>query len=375
MMRALTYLTLLVSIPFALTCGGGPVVWTVVVPCDPGAVAGALDKAGPNIAVVGTKVSPKTGALAVVVQMFDDWGQIRWRREYTEGESNVAGDVALSRRGEAYMAGGSRIEGREMCVVAKYRIDGSLFWHRALAVGDECRATGVALVPDGVLVCGSASAKEEQQMLVALLDRTGETVWTRNYRFGVVNHAAGIAADERGNIVIGGQTGSAENPDILVAKLGDDGDTLWTRRYDSGREDRCGGVALDVFGNVLVTGTALLDGSPKCVILEYHPDGELIRKTAYGERTPAEGRAITTTPEGDIFIAGAILDGDEQQLLAFQYKPNATSVWERNYLHDGRNTVGTGIVVDGDVFVLGTVDRESGSDMVLARLYRPVLTK
>jgi outer membrane protein assembly factor BamB len=375
MAKALAYLMLLAAALFLLTCGGGPVVWTAVVPCDPGAVAGGLAKAGPNIAVVGTKVSPSTGSPAMVVQMFDEKGQIRWRREYTEGETNTAGGVALNRRGEAFVAGGSRINGREMCMVAKYRIDGNLLWHHALAVGDECRATGVAVVAGGVLICGSASSKEEKQMLVAMLDESGETVWTRNFGLGTINQAAGIAADDRGNIVVGGQTGSAENPDIIVAKLGKEGDTLWTRRYDSGGEDRCGGVAFDVFGNVLVTGTALPDGSPRCVILEYHPDGELIRKSAYGERTVAEGRAIATTPEGDIFVAGAVYDGEQEHMLAFQYEPGATSVWERNYRHGGRNSVGDGIVVDGDVFVLGTVEDDRGPEMVLARLFRPVLSQ
>jgi outer membrane protein assembly factor BamB len=375
MAKVLTYLILPAAVLLLLTCGGGPVVWTAAVPCDPGAVATGIAKAGPNIAVVGTKVSPGTGSLAMVVQMFDDKGQIRWRREYTEGETNVAGGVALNRRGEAFIAGGSRINGRDMCVVAKYRIDGNLLWQRALAVGDGCRATGIAVVPEGLLVCGSVSAKEEEQMLVVLLDENGETVWTRNFRFGVFSHAAGVAADDRGNMVLGGQTGLAENPDIIVAKLDKGGDTLWTRRYDSGGEDRCGGVAIDVFGNVLATGMALDEGSPRCVILEYHPDGELIRKSAYGERTAAEGRAIATTPEGDIFVAGAVYDGQQKDLLAFQYKPGATSVWERNYRHGDRNTTGAGIVADGDVFVLGTVEDGPGSDMVLARLFRPVLSQ
>ena len=131
MPNAFKFVVLLASVFAFFNCGGGPVVWTVEVPCDPGAAAAGIAKAGPNIAVAGTKISPKTGALAVVVQMFDDRGQIRWRREYTEGETNVAGDVALNRRGEAFVAGGAQI------------------YAEALPVADRIFLTRVHAQPEG----------------------------------------------------------------------------------------------------------------------------------------------------------------------------------------------------------------------------------
>jgi hypothetical protein len=366
--------TLMLSCCFLLLlgCGGGMVMWTATIDCGgTDDVGAALADNGMNIVALGTKTLVGTDRTAWLIQSLDRDGRPVWRQEYREGEQNTAGDVALSPAGESYCCGRVRLEGSDLCVVAKYRVDGSLAWQRALAVGEGSGGSGIALDGDELLVAGFARAEDRQELLVARLDRNGSTLWSRNYRFGTLAGGTRIAADGKGNAVVVGQAGSAENPDIVLAKLDGKGDTLWSRVYDSGGEDRVGDVAVDVFGNVVATGTALVEGEPVCVILEYHPDGELIRKTAYGEGVRAEGRAIAATGDGDLYIAATLHGEDVVSTLAFHYQPNAGTIWERTWRGSGE-TRAADLSCRDDVILLNTVETADGShDMVVARLRRP----
>jgi len=355
-----------------LGCGGGMVMWTATIDCG-GAdeIGAALADNGVSLVALGTKAVAGTDRTTWLIQSLDRDGRLVWRQEYREGEQNVAGDVALSPAGESYCCGRVRLEGSDLCVVAKYRVDGSLAWQRALAVGEASGGSGIALDGDELLVCGFARAEDRQELLVARLDRNGTTAWSKNYRLGTLAGGTRIAADGKGNAVVVGQAGSAENPDIVLVKLDGKGDTLWSRIYDSGAEDRAGDVAVDVFGNVVATGTALVEGEPVCVILEYHPDGELIRKTAYGDGVHAEGRAIAATGDGDLYVA-ATLHGEELvSTLTFHYQPNAGTIWERTWRGDGE-TRAADLACRDDVVLLSTVETGDDShDMVVTRLRRP----
>lgn len=371
MSRLLTLIWCCLLLAGMFGCGGGPVVWTSPIDCGGDEVGAALADNGTALVALGTKTLAETDKSTWLLQALTPDGRQTWRQEYREGEQNVAGDIVLGPAGEAFCCGRVRLKGEDLCVVAKYRVDGSLAWQRALAVGEGAGGSGIAPVEDGVVVCGFARAEDRQELLVARLDRDGATTWSKNYRFGALAGGERVATDGRGNAVVVGRSGTAENPDIVLAKFDSKGDTLWTRVYDSGGEDRPGDVAVDVFGNVVATGTALVEGAPVCVILEYHPDGELIRKTAYGEGVRAEGRAIAASADGDLYV-GATLHGTEQvSALAFHYQPNAGTIWERTWRCAG-DTRAADLVAGEDVFLLTTVERADGThDMTAVRLRKP----
>ena len=354
-----------------LGCGSGPVVWTTPIDCGADEVAVGLASNGINLVALGTKAMAGPVRSSMLLQALSPEGKTLWRQEYREGELNVAGGIAANPSGEVFVAGRTRVDEQDMCVVAKYRVNGMLAWHRALAVGDWSSGHGIALAGDDILVCGVARDGERQEMMVARLGRDGNLVWSKNYRFGAVAAGVRVAAVEDG-AVVAGHAGTAENPDIIVARLDTDGDTVWTRTYDSGGEDRCGDVAVDMFGNVVATGTAVVDGAARCVILEYHPDGELIRKTAYGEEMNATGRAICGTDDGDIYVAGTLLGDGRTSMLAFHYQPTARNVWERTWREE-LDVEAADLVVGDAVFLLGTQERsEADRDMVVVRLQRNV---
>ncbi len=361
-----THFVLLLAL-LLLGCGPGPVVWEHVIDAEADEAAAALATDGDNLLVLGTRTLPN-GASAWLLQRLTMDGQLLCSRLYDEGETNVAGDVALAEDGTGYVVGTSLIQDQLMAVVARYGRTGNIIWHRGIALGEETRGRGICLDGDRVLICGSAVADGKQDLFVAELDTAGNTVWSRHYDLGPLDDAVRISAGREGALAVCGLAGAGKNTDILLARLEPDGDTVWTRRYDSGAPDSPGDVAFDTFGNVIATGTAGGD-SPRLVIVEYHPDGELIRRAAYTEDAAAEGRAVATTGDGDIFFAGRLLGEGGDAMLAFHYRPNASSIWERVH-RGGGDTGAADLVVAGDVFVLGTVERPGGSDMLLARFLR-----
>ena len=127
----------------------------------------------------------------------------------------------------------------------------------------------------------------------------------------------------------------------------------------------------------LYTGTATVGDSAHCVILEYDADGGSIRKAAYGQQAQATGSGIFITKDADIFITGRLFNkktgapGEAEQIIAFQYKPNATSVWERQY-SPGHNAGGVDLVVNGDVYVAANVKAKT-NDVLVCRLSRPLV--
>jgi len=363
------------SMLFLSGCGGpGPVVWKQSFDCGASEEAAGLALTGNGLVAVGNKTAGSKTSW--VIQAMGKDGKLLWRKDYSQGEAGVCGDVATDDRDDIFVAGTSRIKGSEMCVVVKYRANGTMAWQRAVAVGDASRANGIVPLDSGLVICGAVKNKDEQDLLVARLDAEGKTVWSKNFNFGPLDEGVRVAVNPAGNIVVTGRSGKADNPDIVLLSLNGKGDSLWSRTYDSGEEDEPGDVAFDVFGNVLAVGTGRTLDSLRCVVLEYHPDGELIRKTAFAQAGQARGNAVVTTADGDIFAAATGQGVRNTRLLAFQYKPNASTIWERILELPNVDVAASDLVFDSDVFVLATVNPKAGNpDMMVARLSGPGTVK
>ncbi len=353
-------------------CGAPPtVIWKNAFDCGADEQAAGLAMTADGLVAVGTKTAEtKTSWL---IQTLGKDGNLRWRREYDQGEASTCSDVCTDAAGDILVTGTCRIKGSDMCVVVKFRPTGNIAWQKALSVGDASRAAGITLADSAIFVCGSVREKDKQELLVAKLDADGKTVWTKNFDFGPLGEAARVTAGPNGDIALVCRAGTPQNPDIVLMRLNAKGDSLWSRRYDSGAEDEPGDVAFDVLGNVLATGTGRAHDSLRCVILEYQPDGTLIRSTAYKGYVDAAGEGLFLTADGKIFIAASSKPQQQYELLAFEYLPDAYAVWEQRVVQAGADVRARDIAVDKDVFVLGTVKPATGQqDMVVARLAGPV---
>lgn|GEM_PF-615674 len=352
----------------AVGCGAQPVVWQKTIDIGGDETATALTSDGANFYVSGIATKPGGSDRAGwFVTKLDSTGKEVWTQMYRNSPFAMCEDIWADNLGHLFAVGRSESESRDVCLVVRYAAGGEITWQKGLAVGDKTWGTGICPVSDDRLaVCGVAGADANTDYMVAVLDaEDGRTVWIRNIDLGPNDLAARIACDASGNLAIIGLYGeNAVNPDIVILKLGPNGDTLWTRRYDSGGADEPGDIAFDGFGNIIATGTARVGDSVRCVIIEYDPDGNLIRKLAYGTVAQATGKGIYVTGESDIYVTGSLIEqGGKNDILAFQYKPDAVSVWEKQY-SPGPNANGVDLVVDGDVYVAATVEARTRDVLV-----------
>ncbi len=351
-------------------CGMGPVVWQKTLNTGGDETATALASDGTNYYVSYTSTKPgATERAGWFVTKLDSSGKVVWTRPYKDSPSARCEDIWADNLGHIFAAGRSKSENKDICLVVRYAADGSITWQKGLSLGDKTWGTGTCQVSnDRIAVCGVAGTDANTDYMVALLDaRDGRTIWVKNIDLGPNDLAARVACDANDNFAIIGLHGeNAASPDIVIIKLAPNGDTLWTRRYDSGGSDEPGDIAFDAFGNIIATGTARIGDSVRCVIIEYASDGDLIRKLAYGTVAQATGMGISVTGESDIYITGSLLSEDgKSQILAFQYKPDAVSVWNKQY-SPGPSAGGVDLVVNGDVYVAATV-RGKTQDVLVCR--------
>ncbi len=361
----------------AAGCGVKPVVWQKTLDTGGDETATALTSDGTSyyVSFVATRPGGSDRAGWFVTRL-DSAGREIWTRTYKESPYAMCEDLWADNLGHLFAAGRARAENKDVCLVIRYAAGGEITWQKGLSVGDKTWGTGICPVSgDRIAVCGSAGTDANTDYMVALLDaKDGRTIWVKNIDLGPNDLAARIAGDADDNLALVGLHGeNAANPDIVIVKLAPNGDTLWTRRYDSGGSDEPGDIAFDGFGNIIATGTARVGDSTRCVIIEYAPNGDLIRKLAYGTVAQATGRAVYVTRESDIYVAGSLLEpGGKSEILAFQYKPDAVSVWEKQY-SPGPNAGAVDLVVNGDVYVAATVEAKT-KDVLVCR-FRQLTSK
>ena len=354
----------------AAGCGVGPVVWQKTLNTGGDETATALTYDGTNYYV--SYVSTRPGApdhAGWFVTKLDNSGKKLWTRPYRDSPFAMCEDLWADSLGHLFATGRSKSEGKSICLVVRYAAGGEITWQKGLSVGDKTWGTGICPVSgDRIAVCGAAGTDANTDYMVALLDaKDGRTVWVKNIDLGPNDLAARVACDANDNLVLVGLHGeNAASPDIVIIKLAPNGDTLWTRRYDSGGSDEPGDIAFDGFGNIIATGTARVGDSVRCIIIEYDPDGNLIRKLAYGTVAQATGKGIYVTKNSAIYVTGSLLsDAGKSRILAFQYRPDAVSVWEKQY-SPGPNAGGVDLVVNGDVYVAATVQGKT-KDVLVCR--------
>ncbi|MBM3332102.1 hypothetical protein FJY68_09705 [candidate division WOR-3 bacterium] len=366
----------LLRIPAALLalllagCGVGPVVWQKTLDIGGDETATALTSDGTNyyVSFVATRPGGSDRAGWFVTKL-DSSGSEVWTQMYRESPYAMCQDLWADTLGPLFAAGRSKSEGQDICLVIRYAAGGEIIWQKGLSVGEKTWGTGICPVSgDRIAVCGVAGTDADTDYMIALLDaRDGRTVWVKNLDLGPNDLAARIACDADDNLTVVGLHGeNAANPDIVIIKIAPNGDTLWTRRYDSGGSDEPGDIAFDGFGNVIATGTARVGDSVRCVIIEYAPNGDLIRKLAYGTVAQATGRGIFVTKDSEVFIAGSLLLQDgKSEILAFQYRPDAVSVWQKQY-SPGPSAGGIDLVVNEDVCTAATVQGKT-KDVLVCR--------
>src|SRR5262245_45770978 len=301
-----------------------------------------------------------------------------WRTPpgYFHSTGEIIGHIAVDGSGDVLIVMGAQ-------VFKLSGASGAELWQR----GKGCAAG--ATVQDQPLYGLSADATGNFVVFGYICDRlgvsklsgaSGETLWTREFAFDIVQLTE-VGSDSLGNLVVHGVPVVPNPHGSVVMKLaGGDGGTLWSRAVFG--PNGAGSFVLDAAGNVILTA----GGTWEFGVLKLSGDNgrTLWYHAVRGTRTPFPYRfceedepcvpytyvpqnaatVVTVAPRGDVIAAG-ILDNKGTNIDFFVTKLSGTTGKERwrktvaGAFRGNRNVVdyATAIAVDasGDVFTAGNL--------------------
>lgn len=237
----------------------------------------------------------------------------------------------------------------------------------------------LAVTPDGGLVLvGYAAgtidlggialtATADTDLLVAKLDRDGQTVWASLFPGSGFDYATSVAVDAAGNIVVGGVLAeditvgentlvSAGEKDGLLIRLDPQGLPLWAASYGDEGEDLIEDVAVFSDGSIAITGThnGLIDfgggamGKPAtpherdAFLVRIDPSGGYRWGHVFEGPNMVRGRTVVVDGEDDVIAAGQFtssvgLAGELRQsqggsdLYLIKLDPDGERQWVRQW--------------------------------------------
>lgn len=266
-------------------------------------------------------------------------------------------DITLDNSGNVYVTGFITSGALYNYGVVKFNSSGEIEWIDTIPNGTDPWAHSY-ITYDGyghLYVTGNIVAPDLNIFLVKM-DTSGDILWTRILDFGHDDDAMGVAYDSVFHYVyVAGKCNNGTDDDLFLAKLATTGDTVWTKRIDFGDMDQFWGVALDRYGYVYATGSVKRN-SLDIVVMKFDPtNGDMIWETFFDRGYDDYARAITVDDSGNIYVAGGSHNPANTDVIVLKFDQNQNLVWA-DTLDLGNNESAGAIDLNqnGDIFITGT---------------------
>ena len=215
---------------------------------------------------------------------------------------------------------------------AKLNSDGELIWNTFLGgQGDDC-GTDIAIDTNGNLyLLGNSSSSwggpvrphsGDTDAFTALLDSSGNLIWSTFLGGDDYDYGAGIAVDEGGNALITGHSNAhwgnpvranAGGRDGFAVKLDSSGEILWHTFIGGTGSDIARAAEIDDGGFTYITGASgdgwqeaesTFSGSPDAFIVKLDTSGEQVWSIFLGGDEDQAGHDVALGANDSIFVAG-----------------------------------------------------------------------
>jgi cysteine-rich repeat protein len=253
-------------------------------------------------------------------------------------------------------------------LLLRYGQDGALLWDVTHDLGNDSRAAGVAVGPDGEIAITGDLA--EIAFLTAMFDADGELQWSdaMDTVGGGDIGGTGVGFDARGDVYAVGQV-YVGNYDLVVRRYSELGASVWSETYDGGLGDD--GFAIAVGADAVYVGgsTGVAAGDSNGLVRRYDLQGvsEWTREFSGNDGDSEEARGIALDPAGYLVASG--FSADDEGLASGwirKYDLDGAQQWTTWFDEDPLGSALFSVAVDdaGQIAVVGVVDLSAPNPFV-----------
>ncbi len=263
---------------------------------------------------------------------------------YSICQSNDGG-YAVAGYTHSYGNGGSDI------YVVKTNAFGEIEWQTYVGgINDEYGWDIEPTADGGYIIAGYTSSfgNGGQDVYVAKLNSSGDTIWTKTIGGAADDFAYGVEQTPDRGYVIAGITYSSGggNGDIYLIKLDAAGDSLWAKTYGSSANERGHDIAVAADGGYVIAGSS----NTSVHVFKTDANGGINWQRNYGGASTDYARSVKLTNDGGYIVAGASNSFSGSYFDTYMIKLNATgeSLWVRISSNFPHNDYGYEIIQTND---------------------------
>jgi hypothetical protein len=245
-----------------------------------------------------------------IVQKYNSLYSIEWSRIYDgegSGPNLIRSILECSDGGYVFAGTVFNGNGGQNLWLCKLNDSGDIIWEYFGFQEGEQYGRDVIETEEGnylIIGHGMTPATNSYDYLAALIDSSGNELWSRSY--GTTNIEKAWAVTEtidNGFAIAGYAHVSGGDPSFYLLKIDQNGDEVWNGTYDNGWWERPYALCNDPNGGFVLAGkVGTTPGNLMCV--RFDQDGIVTWSRSYPSELDNHARAITMTQDRGFLIAG-----------------------------------------------------------------------
>ena len=257
------------------------------------------------------------------------------------------------------------ITGTEIFLPAQYKLD----W--AQIYGGDARDEAFCITenPQGNLILGGYTKKEEKHLWIISVDENGKPIWGKTFKAKPISEARSLVITSDSNIVVAGFSVRefASEREIWILKINEEGKLLWNKNY-GGIADECAYSIVETSDKGLAIAgftSTTKNFDENAWILKLDQNGDKIWENTYGQSGKDYAYSITETSDKGLAFCGYQTKRSDAYMSFWVAKTDSAGndLWDNDYSFN-KWDVATAIVegLDGYLYVTGYTRAESVID-------------
>ena len=341
----------------------------------------AMDNSG-NLYIGGLGNGFNTGSDIILIKLNSFTGDTIWVKRYTGPGADEDRPLAMtSDENFIYLTGFSFQPSRDI-ITLKYDHSGNLVWVRTYNGSNNGGDYGFAIKADAqgnVYVTGRSDENNLQHYTTIKYNSAGTQQWVAVYGGPLsssFDQAMSIAVDNNG-VYVTGLTTVLQNfhtADYLTVKYDHNGILQWAKRYNGTANDEDGAVAVLALNNsIYVTGRS--DSSNGnynfCTIKYAAGNGDSLACAFYigpALRQIDNATDMCADGSGNIYVTGYSMGiSNTFDYATVKYNSDLQQLWAARYEGSGNDIPCDLMVVNSNIFVIGSSIAGAGNDFLTAK--------